>query len=206
MRRREFLGVLGGSAAGWPVVAWAQQAIPVVGYLGSGSVGPQTNAFLQGLSDAGFVDGRNVIVEYRSAGGQYEQLPALAADLVRRQVTMIAVFGGVHAALAAKAATTTIPIVFAIGSDPVKFGLVGSLNRPSGNVTGISFFTAELEAKRLDLLHLLRRLPASAVVGLWTLLITIDRGPDLLVPDAVRHKSAVPSGTTVSKTRVGSAP
>jgi putative ABC transport system substrate-binding protein len=118
------------------VVAWAQQAIPVVGYLGSGSVGPQTNAFLQGLSDAGFVDGRNVIVEYRSAGGQYEQLPALAADLVRRQVTMIAVFGGVHAALAAKAATTTIPIVFAIGSDPVKFGLVGSLNRPSGNVRG----------------------------------------------------------------------
>ena len=161
--------------------------------------GPQTNAFLQGLSDAGFVDGRNVIVEYRSAGGQYEQLPALAADLVRRQVTMIAVFGGVHAALAAKAATTTIPIVFAIGSDPVKFGLVGSLNRPSGNVTAISFFTAELEAKRLGLLHLLRRLPASAVVGLWTLLITIDRGPDLLVPDAVRHKSAVPSGTTVSK-------
>jgi putative ABC transport system substrate-binding protein len=121
--------------------------MPVVGFLHSGSASPPHAAFQRGLSETGHVDGRNVKVDYRYAQGQYDLLPALASDLVRRQVAVLAATGGVHTALAAKAATATIPIVFGMGSDPVKFGLVASLNRPGGNVTGVSFFTAELEGK-----------------------------------------------------------
>ena len=157
MRRREFLGVLGGAAASWPVVARAQKSIiPVIGFLHSGS--PEPNAervggFLKGLREAGFVDGRNVAIEYRWASGQYDRLPELAADLVRRNVAVITTLADTAGAHAAKAATTTIPIVFATSGDPVAMGLVASLNRPGGNITGISILNVELISKRLSLLH-----------------------------------------------------
>jgi ABC-type uncharacterized transport system substrate-binding protein len=156
MRRREFIAGFGGSVA-WPMVARAQQAaMPVVAFVSGGSANTLRDyaaAFRKGLGDTGYVDGRNVTVEYHWLEGQYDLLPALMADLVRRQVAVIATPGSAPASLAAKAATTTIPIVFSVGEDPVQLGLVASIARPGGNATGINFFTAEVVAKRLRLLH-----------------------------------------------------
>jgi putative ABC transport system substrate-binding protein len=167
VRRRDVLTLLGGAAGAWPLGARAQHPkMLLAGFLvGASREGyAQTIASVrQGMSDAGFVEGRNVTIEYRWADNQYDKLPELAADLVRRQPAVIFVTGSVISAIAAKAATLTIPIVFTSGSDPIKYGLVGSLNRPGGNITGVSFFNSALGPKRLELLH--EAMPTATVIA-----------------------------------------
>src|SRR5262245_8366872 len=164
--RREFSTLLGGAAGAWPLAARAQQPVmPVVGFLRSATladVSRWVTAFRQGLKEAGFVEGQNVSIEYSSADNQPDRLPALVTDLIRQPVAVVV--GNTDSALAAKAATTTIPIVFAGGSDPVRIGLVASLNRPGGNVTGVSYFAGVLGAKRLDLLR--QVVPRAQILGM----------------------------------------
>ena len=155
IRRREFIAGLG-SAEAWPMVARAQQsAMPVVGFLFAreDTNGTAATAFKKGLSEIGFIEGRNVVIEYRIAGGRTDRLPQMAADLVRRRVALIATTGGAEAVFAARAATTTIPVVFGMTADPVEAGVVGGLSRPGGNLTGLSFMSSELLPRRLELLH-----------------------------------------------------
>jgi putative ABC transport system substrate-binding protein len=181
LRRREFLSVLGGAAVAWPVAASAQQRpLPLVGFLDAASAEERTAlvaAFRQGLTDGGYVVGQNAAIEFRWADGKYDRLSTLAAELVRRPVNVIAVPSSGQAALAAKSATATIPIVFGTGADPVKLGLVSSLNRPGGNITGVSFLSVELRAKRMQFL---REFVPSA-----------DRLAVLINPTDVTNESAV---------------
>jgi putative ABC transport system substrate-binding protein len=169
VRRRDFITLLGGTAAAWPLGVGAQQpAPPVIGFLSSASASPSgaanlLNPLRQGLEEGGYVEGRNLVIEYRGAGGRSDRLPELVADLISRRVALI-VAGGFEAAMAAKAATQTIPILFIAGFDPVKMGLVTSLNRPGGNATGVSVYTIELLQKRLELL--LRVVPKAETIAL----------------------------------------
>jgi putative ABC transport system substrate-binding protein len=182
MRRRDFIRIVGGAATGWPLVAHAQQPMPVLGFLSAVSPGPfaqRIAAFHRGLNEAGYQEGRNLVIESRYAEEKYERLPALAAELVERRVAVLVTYTDA-AALASKAATRTIPIVFINGGDPVRAGIVPSLNRPGGNVTGASFFGIDLAPKQLSLLHEL--VPGATVVG-----FLVDQN----LPDAIAQVPSV---------------
>jgi putative ABC transport system substrate-binding protein len=190
VKRREFITLLSGAAAAWPLAARAQQTMPVIGYIGTGS--RESDAFRlpsfhQGLSEAGYVAGRNVAIEYRWAEGQNDRLPALAADLVRRQVAVIAVPASTPGVLAAKGATTTIPIVFYIGLDPVELGLVASLAHPGGNITGVTGWNVMVGPKRLELLH--EVIPSATSIAL----LVNPASPDLAKADSRDQQTAARS-------------
>src|SRR6266498_6159954 len=166
MRRRECIALIGGAAAAWPFTARAQSALPVIGFLSNASANlyeHRLRPFREGLKEAGYVEGQNIEIDYRCAEGRNDRLPELAAHLVRRRVALIVSAGGTPSAMAAKAATTTIPIVFGVAADPVEVGLVASLNRPGGNVTGVTNLNVEVGPKRLELLHEL--LPSVTVIA-----------------------------------------
>ena len=186
MRRREFITLLGGAAAVWPLAARAQQpVIPVIGFISSRSPDESASAvvaFRQGLAEAGYVEGQNVEITFRWAEGHYDRLPTMAADLARRRVTAILATGGNPPVIAVKAATATIPIVFIIGSDPVEVGFVASLNRPGGNITGVSLFTSLLVAKRLELLREL--VPAATIIAFLVNPDNSNARPDTAVMQA----------------------
>jgi putative ABC transport system substrate-binding protein len=185
MNRREFITLLGGTVAVWPLAARAQQpAMPVIGYLHSASPEPYSAmiaAFRHGLAEAGYVDGQNVTIDYRWAEGQFDRLPALAAELMARGPAVLVAGGGDVSAVAAKAATTTVSIVFTLGGDPVRYGLVTNISHPSGNLTGVTFFTIALGPKRLELLHEL--LPKAGKIGMLV-------NPKSLNPDAKEVQEA----------------
>jgi putative tryptophan/tyrosine transport system substrate-binding protein len=202
MRRRDFISVLSGSIAAWPLAASAQQpAMPVVGYLSSGTsagFAPFLGAFQRGLGETGYVEGRNVTFQYRWAEGQEDRLPPLAADLVGRQVAVIVATGGLHPAVVAKAATSTIPIVFTGGGDPVKYGLVASLARPGGNATGAINFSPVVTAKRLDLLRQL--LPTGSTIAV--LLNPTDPSSEAVLREV--HEAASATGQPIHVVNAGS--
>jgi putative tryptophan/tyrosine transport system substrate-binding protein len=197
MKRREFITLLGGIAAAWPLAVRAQQpAMPVIGFLHPASpdtIADRLRGFRQALKEAGYVEGENVAIEYRWAEEQIDRLPALAAELVRRRVAVIATAGGPTAAFAAKAATTTIPIVFVVNEDPVRLGLVASLARPGGNLTGINFLSGELVAKRLELLRELVR----AVSRLAVLVNPSTGNAETIVKDLETAARAIGAQTQV---------
>ena len=199
MKRRQFITLLSGAAT-WPLAARAQQLMPVIGFLNGGSrdaFGPMGTAVRQGVSEQGYDDGRNIAIEYRWAEGQFDRLPAMAADLAGRNATVIAAFAP-PAALAAKAATSTIPIVFVNGFDPVKAGLVASLNKPGGNITGVHVFLIGLEGKRLGLLREL--VPPAALIGL----LVNPRSPDSEGQSKGLHDAARAIGQQIVVVEAGS--
>jgi putative tryptophan/tyrosine transport system substrate-binding protein len=188
MKRREFVTLIGGAAATWPLATRAQQDMPVIAFLSSRSSNESASvvaAFCKGLTEAGYIEGQSLAIAFRWAEGQYDRLPALAADLAGRQVAVIFATGGNPPAFAAKAATATIPIVFLIGSDPVKFGLVASLNRPGSNVTGVTLFTSLLVAKRMELLREL--VPTATTIAFLVNPKNSNAEPDTRVAQTAAH-------------------